>query len=123
MCIRDRLKGILRTEFDAAGERAAKRMGGSFAESYGDAALAAKQYRALASAPPHAGKPFNWGAAGLGLLTHGPIGAGAGIALGLAKRWASERGLSTAAKMCIRDSSSTPPAAPSTPCAPPRRAA
>jgi len=91
------LKGILRAEFDAAGQRASKRLGGSFAESYGDAALAAKQYRALASAPPHAGKPFNWGAAGLGLLTHGPIGAGAGIALGLAKRWASERGLSTAA--------------------------
>jgi hypothetical protein len=91
------LKGILRAEFDAAGERASKRLGGSFTEAYDDATLAAKQYRALAAAPPHPARPFNWGASALGLLTHGPVGAATGTALALAKQWASARGLSTAA--------------------------
>jgi hypothetical protein len=92
------IKGIVQRELDAAGASAAKKMGGAFLEDYNDAKLAAAQYRALAAAPPHApGKGVSWGAAGLGLLTHGPLGAASGAALGLAKQWAAERGRSTAA--------------------------
>ena len=93
------LKAIVQRELDAAGAKAAAKLGGSFLDEYKDAKLAAAQYRALASAPPPGSRSVKQmaTAAGLGLLTHGPAGAAGGLALGLAKQWAAERGHSTAA--------------------------
>jgi hypothetical protein len=93
------LKAIVQRELDAAGAKAAAKLGGSFLDEYKDAKLAAAQYRALASAPPPGSRSVKKmaTAAGLGLLTHGPAGAAGGLALGLAKQWAAERGHSTAA--------------------------
>jgi hypothetical protein len=92
------LKGIVRRAFDDAGEKAAKRMGGSFAEAYDDATLAAKQYRALASAPPPApGKGMNLTSAAFALFSGHPHAAVALTLGAAAKQYARARGFSTAA--------------------------
>ena len=90
------LRGIVRREIDEAAEKSVKTLGGTFADDYRDASLAVSQYRALAAAPPTERKGLE-GLVGLGLLSHGPIGAAHGLAIGLAKRFAQERGASTGA--------------------------
>jgi hypothetical protein len=92
------LAGIVRREVDTAAEAAAKHLGGNFASDLEDAQLAVRQYQALSAAPAHAPGPgIALGAAAVGMLTHGPLGAATGIATGMAKRLIAERGLTTGA--------------------------
>jgi hypothetical protein len=94
------MRGMFQEELDRAADKAARKMGGSFLEEYKDARLAQSQYAeilpALAKRVTQATEQ-GIGLPGLGLIMGGPLGAAKGLAIGMAKRAAAERGASTSA--------------------------
>lgn len=83
------LKGIIQREFDAAGERAAKAIGGPVLEEFRDAKLAASQFRTLLEHPPTEPSAVPWGHAVLAA----PFTGGKSLALAAGKALAQRYGL------------------------------
>ena len=94
------MRGMFQAELDAAAEKSARKMGGSFLDEYKDARLAQQQYAeilpALAKRVQRSAEA-GMGLPALGMIMGGPLGAAKGMALGMAKRAMAERGAGTSA--------------------------